>query len=75
MQAHSAKIVTLQPGTFDVVSEEIIDLEYVEKGDIVKVSLLSTSQEIFYQGNYMSCSQGNLRGDRRSGVCRERRHC
>ena len=39
MQAHSAKIVTLEPGTMDVIHEENIDIEYVQKGDIVKVSL------------------------------------
>ncbi|XP_063689419.1 copper-transporting ATPase 1-like isoform X2 [Bolinopsis microptera] len=37
MQAHSAKIVTLEPGTLDVIHEENIDIEYVQKGDIVKI--------------------------------------
>ena len=37
MQAHSAKIVTLEEGTLDVIHEENIDIEYVQKGDIVKV--------------------------------------
>ena len=39
MQAHNAKIVTLEPGTFDISSEETIDIDYVEKGDIVKVHI------------------------------------
>ena len=43
MQAHSAKIVTLEPGTMDVIHEENIDIEYVQKGDIVKVSLFVCS--------------------------------
>ncbi|KAL5270902.1 hypothetical protein ACHWQZ_G001535 [Mnemiopsis leidyi] len=37
MQAHSARIVTLEEGTMDVVHEENIEIEYVQKGDIVKI--------------------------------------
>ena len=48
MQAHSAKIVTLEPGTLDVIHEENIDIEYVQKGDIVKVGLF-VCPSVFYR--------------------------
>lgn len=54
MQAHSAKIVTLNEGTFDIISEETIDLEYVEKGDIVKVRDIYR-ECVFYQDIQRDC--------------------
>lgn len=48
LQPSEALLVQLQPGTMNVVSEKLISVDLVQRGDVLKVNLLPRQGNVFF---------------------------